>query len=149
MQSPHRCMCEPRPPYVCAMTEAMMEELNQDIIDDEQPFPVVDDTAELDEYDLVYIIMDLQKKMGGTASFALPGVVKIRDDHSKVLKLFQSRLWADDGDYKALSSFEIEIKEDTKLRIGGSAPGHGEKLSEGELEETIDEPTMISRMLSN
>jgi hypothetical protein len=139
VQSPHRCMCEPRPPYVCAMTEATMEEFNQDTIDDEPPFPVVDETADLDEDDLVYILMDLKKKMGGTTSYALPGVVKIRDDHSKVLKLFQSRLWADEGTFEEPSSFEIEIKENTKLRIGGSAPGHGEKPSEGEMEGTIGE----------
>jgi hypothetical protein len=130
-------MCEPRPPYVCAISEAMMLVLNQDVIEEEEPFPAVDDIEELERDDLVYITVELDKKTGGKTPFALPGVIKIRDDQSKVVKLFRSSIWAEGGEYKAPNSFEIEIKDDTKLRIGGTAPDLGGIPGEGEHEETI------------
>ena len=60
------------------------------------------------------------------------------DDNSKVVvKLFQSGLWAEGGEYKAPDTPEIEVKGDTKLRSGGTAPELGGQAEQGDPEETI------------
>ena len=45
-----------------------MARLNGQLVEDEQPFPDVEDQAELEQDDLVYVTMELEKKDGGTAT---------------------------------------------------------------------------------
>jgi hypothetical protein len=69
-----------------------------DTVADQSPFPVIDDFGELEAGDVVYATIDLAKDPSSVKDvveekYALPGTIKINEDGTKTVELFESALW--------------------------------------------------------
>ena len=109
-----------RPLFLAPVRETWMLEWCLDTVADQSPFPVIDDFGELEAGDVVYATIDLAKDPSSVKDvveekYALPGTIKINEDGTKTVELFESALW-DGGGFARADHVVVQVG--LLLRLG-------------------------------